>query len=102
MRWTFPAHAIPPARKISHQHALTTFRIPMSDTAYCYHCGTHHPKEEMRQIETKGGKRWRCIKSIQATKQGREEREAFGRQTTAINKAEAQSKKARLTLSLER
>lgn len=76
--------------------------LAMSDTAYCYHCGTHHPKEEMRQIETKGGKRWRCIKSIEATKQGRKEREAFGRQTTAINKAEAQSKKARITLTAER
>jgi hypothetical protein len=57
----------------------------------------------MRQIETKGGKRWRCIKSIEASRQGRAEREAFGRQTTAINKAEAQSKKARITsLTLER
>lgn len=75
----------------------------MSDTAYCYHCGTHHPKEEMRQIETKGGKRWRCIKSITATKQGRAEREAFGRQTTAINKAEAQNRKARIAaLNVER
>jgi hypothetical protein len=74
----------------------------MSETAYCYHCGTHHPKEEMRRIETKGGRRWRCIKSIEATKQGREQREAFGRRTTEINKAEAQSKKARLTLAVER
>ncbi len=84
------------------QHPATQFLIAMPDTAYCYHCGTHHPKEEMRQIETKGGKRWRCIKSIQATKQGRAERGAFGCPTTAINKAEAQSKKARITLSLER
>lgn len=75
----------------------------MTETAYCYHCGTHHPKSEMRQIETKGGKRWRCIKSILASRQGRAEREAFGRQTTAINKAEAQAKKARMTaLTLER
>lgn len=64
----------------------------MSDTAYCYHCQRHHPKEEMRQIETKTGKRWRCIKSIEATKGGRLAREAFGRQTTDANKAEAKSK----------
>ena len=64
----------------------------MTDTAYCYHCGTHHPKSEMRQITTKGGKRWRCIKSIEATKQGREAREAYGRQMTETNKAEARSK----------
>ena len=64
----------------------------MADTLYCYHCRNYHPKEEMRQIETKGGKRWRCIKSIEATKRGKECREAFGRETTAINKAEAQAK----------
>ena len=74
---------------------------PMADTLYCYHCGTHHPKEEMRQIDTKAGKRWRCIKSIEATKRGRAAREAFGRQTTDINKAEAQSK-AKLLLNIER
>jgi len=74
-----------------------------SDTAYCYHCGTHHPKNEMRQIETKGGKRWRCVKSIVASRQGRAEREAFGRKTTAINKAEAQAKKARVAaMSMDR
>lgn len=64
----------------------------MSATVYCYHCATHHPQEQMRQISTKGGKRWRCIKSIEATKRSVAEREAFGRQMTAINKAEAQSK----------
>lgn len=73
----------------------------MADTAYCYHCGTHHPKEEMRQISTKGGKRWRCIKSIEATKRGTAERDAFGRAVSAINKAEAQSK-ARLVLNAGR
>jgi len=70
----------------------------MADTLFCYHCRTHHPKEEMRQIETKGGKRWRCIKSIKATKQGREAREAVGRQMSANNRAEAESK-ARLVLN---
>lgn len=70
----------------------------MSDTAFCYHCRTHHPKEEMRLIDTKAGKRWRCIRSIEATKKGRLEREAYGRQVTAMNKAEAQ-RKARLVLN---
>ncbi len=63
-----------------------------STTAYCYHCGTHHPREEMRQIETKGGKRWRCIKSIEATKRGTADRDAFGKQVTASNKSELQAK----------
>lgn len=73
------------AHRIVHDSA-------MADTLYCYHCRTYHPREEMRQIDTKGGKRWRCIKSIEATKRSAEEREAFGRQMTAMNKAEAQSK----------
>jgi len=60
-------------------------------TTYCYHCGVRHPTEEMRQIETKGGKRWRCIKSIQATKRATAERDAFGKQVTALNKAELQA-----------
>ncbi len=52
----------------------------------------------MRLIDTKAGKRWRCIRSIEATKKGRAEREAYGRQVTAMNKAEAQ-RKARLVLN---
>jgi len=63
-----------------------------SENVYCYHCGRHHPREEMRQLSTKGGRKWRCIKSIEASRQGRSEREAFGRQTTSINKAEMQAK----------
>lgn len=46
----------------------------------------------MRQIETKNGKRWRCIKSIQATKAGVAQRDAFGKRMTDMNKAEAQAK----------
>lgn len=54
-------------------------------TAYCYHCGRHHPKEEMRLVHSKAGKKWRCIKSIEATKRGVAERDAFGKQVTAMN-----------------
>jgi hypothetical protein len=68
----------------------------MPDTAFCYHCGTHHPFEEMRQILTKKGKRWRCIKSIEATKVGIAKRDAFGLRVKAINKAEAQAKIRRM------
>ena len=50
----------------------------------------------MRQIETKAGKRWSCIRSIEATRQGQAAREAYGRQVSETNKAEAQSR-ARLT-----
>jgi len=68
----------------------------MSETAFCYHCGTHHPIEEMRQILTKNGKRWRCVKSIEATKIGITKRDAFGQGITAINKVEAQAKIRRM------
>ncbi len=64
----------------------------MSDTLYCYHCGRHHPREEMRQIETKGGKRWRCIQSIEATKRGAAERDAFGKSVSAVNSAQQREK----------
>lgn len=64
----------------------------MDQTAYCYHCGIHHPLAEMRQTMTKGGKRMRCIKSIQAARAEIAKRDAFGRQMTERNKAEAQAK----------
>ena len=63
----------------------------VSATAYCYHCRRHHSIEEMRQLVTKTGKRWRCIKSIEATKGGRETRDAFGKRVTADNKTQCQS-----------
>lgn len=72
-----------------------------AETAYCYHCGKHHPIEEMRQIATKTGKRWRCIKSIEATKVNRETRDAFGKKVTEINRADCQSR-ARITLNAGR
>ena len=71
----------------------------MPDTAFCYHCAIHHSKSEMRQILTKRGLLWRCVKSIEAAKKGREEREAFGRQVTANNKADQKSRNLRLEKS---
>jgi len=62
-----------------------------NQTKYCYHCGSHHPVDEMRQIETKAGKRWRCIRSIQATQKTAAARDAFGREVSAMNTAEAKS-----------
>ena len=71
--------------------------MPSPETIYCYHCGRHHPREEMRQIETKGGKKWRCIQSIQATKKNSTQRDAFGKTVTAINASENQARiKSRL------
>ena len=68
-----------------------------AENIYCYHCGRHHPSGEMRQIETKNGKKWRCIKSIEATKKSSSQRDAFGKTVTMINKSENQARiKARL------
>ncbi len=74
----------------------------MSETLYCYHCGRHHPKEEMRQIHNKNGSKWRCIKSIEATKRGTAERDAFGKTVTATNSAEQRARsKAMLNPELQ-
>jgi hypothetical protein len=64
-----------------------------STTHYCYHCGTHHPAENMRQIETAhGGKKWRCIASIDATHRNAKARDVFGHKETELNRAEAEAK----------
>ncbi|MCK9283559.1 MAG: hypothetical protein M0P39_04680 [Rhodocyclaceae bacterium] len=64
----------------------------MLDTVFCYHCQARHSRDEMRQVVSKTGKRWRCAKSIAAAKNDLAAREAFGRQVTAMNKSEAQAK----------
>ena len=66
----------------------------MSTPKFCYHCGKFHPEAEMRQIFTKGGNRWRCIKSIQAIKKTAAERDDFGKRVSAAN-TEMQSLKAK-------
>lgn len=62
------------------------------ETIYCYHCGRRHPSGEMRQIATKAGKKWRCIRSIEATKRDVAQRDAFGKTVTTINKSENQAR----------
>ena len=64
----------------------------MDDTVFCYHCHARHSRDEMRQVVTKTGTRWRCAKSIAAAKKDVKAREEFGRQVTAMNKSEAQAK----------
>ena len=71
--------------------------MPSPETIYCYHCGRHHPAKEMRQIETKIGKKWRCIQSIRATKKSAAQRDAFGKTVSAMNASEHQTRvKSRL------
>ena len=63
-----------------------------TETKYCYHCRVHHPTEETRLISTKTGKRWRCLRSIAATRISREARAEFGRSVSASNLADTQSR----------
>jgi hypothetical protein len=79
-------------RRIRLRYLLMT-----SQTKFCYHCGAHHPVEEMRQIETRAGKRWRCIRSIKATQKTAAARDAFGREVSAMNTAEARSHARRMS-----
>ena len=78
-----------------YRHLMST------ELTYCYHCRTHHPRNEMRLMVTKTGKRWRCIRSIEATQQGREAREAYGRLVSEINRAESKSRAQRLNNLLQ-
>ena len=64
----------------------------MSNTAYCHTCNARHPREEMRQVTTKNGVRWRCINTIKAARQALAKRQAFGAQTTANNRSDTRSK----------
>lgn len=67
----------------------------MTMSRYCYHCGASHPEEKMRLFVTKTGRRWRCVKSIDAMKNSVAERDAFGRMVTAINDELASAAKRR-------
>jgi hypothetical protein len=46
----------------------------------------------MRLFVTRNGKRWRCALSIKGALADKETRDAFGRQASATNKAEAQAR----------
>jgi len=91
-------------RRAGHNCIVTAcflFIAMATEPTYCYHCRMHHPRNEMRLIVTKTGKRWRCIRSIEATQQGPEAREAYGRQVSEINKAESKSRAQRMNNLLQ-
>ncbi len=58
----------------------------MTDKVFCYHCRNYHPSTEVRQVESKGVKRWRCLKSIASTKASRAQRDAFGKAVSETNR----------------
>ena len=61
----------------------------MSDKLFCYCCRTHHPKDQMRRFATSKGKRWRCLRSIEAARGQPGERDAFGRRQSELNRLAA-------------
>jgi dissimilatory sulfite reductase (desulfoviridin) alpha/beta subunit len=61
--------------------------IAMTDTVYCYHCRKHHPANEVQLVQTKAGKRWRCVRSIHLCRGSRERRDAFGQSVSEFNRA---------------
>lgn len=70
----------------------------MTETLFCYCCRIHHPKDEMRRFATKRGERWRCLRSISAALGSLNERDAFGRQQSALNRLAAIEAAERLTV----
>ena len=59
----------------------------MSDQVFCYYCRRYHPAAEVKRVESKGGKRWRCLESLERQRGSVAERDAFGRSVSATNRA---------------
>lgn len=57
----------------------------MPEMRFCYCCGVHHAENLMRLYRTRAGKRWRCIRSIEAAARSIQERDQFGARQTAAN-----------------
>ncbi len=82
--------------KLQHWHIIVLAlasancrKVVMSETIFCYCCRVHHPKDQMRPFATKHGVRWRCIRSIEAAKRARAERDAFGQQQSENNREDS-------------
>ena len=75
--------------------------VTMSETLFCYCCRVHHPRDQMHSFLTSQGLRWRCQRSIDAAKRSRDERDAFGKQQTEINREAALEVAKRASLSAD-
>lgn len=73
----------------------------MPETLFCYCCRVHHPHDQMHSFLTSQGMRWRCQRSIDAAKRSRDERDAFGKQQTEINREAALEVAKRASLSAD-
>ena len=58
----------------------------MLDKVYCYHCRRYHAPDEVTLVQSKSGKRWRCLKSIASSQASREQRDAFCRSVSELNR----------------
>ncbi len=52
---------------------------------FCLHCGRTHPESEMRLVNTRSGRRWRCKAGLEATRLSAAKRDEFGRTTSEKN-----------------
>ena len=68
--------------------------ITMTDTIFCYSCRKHHARDEVTRVQSKGVKRWRCLKSIAESRKSRDQRDLFGKETSALNQAIRQRQSA--------
>ena len=66
----------------------------MSDTVFCYSCRKHHPRAEVTLVQSKGVKRWRCLRSIAESQKSRDQRDAFGKAVTEFNRSMSRGKSA--------
>jgi len=62
----------------------------MPETLFCYCCRVHHPRDRMHSFRTRHGFRWRCEQSIAAAKRSVDERDAFGKQQSEVNREAGQ------------
>lgn len=80
-----------PAAPATPTHGIRRDEETVTNKVYCYHCMTYHQPETMRKMMTRSGVRWRCIRSIEATRGSLEERDAFGEQQSELNRAQARA-----------
>lgn len=59
----------------------------MSDTVFCCSCWKRHPREVVVLVQSKGVKRWRCLRSIVESRRSRDQRDAFVRSVTELNRS---------------
>jgi len=69
--------------------------LTVTDKIFCYHCRGYHQSTEGRLVQTKGGKRWRCFKSMAYRQSSKDQRDAFGKSVSGLNQSICRLKNAR-------